>query len=251
MMHFLRHALCRTASHRPLLRRAACLISVWPVLMMLIANPAMAASQRLDAIGNAAVAYVQANHPWQGLYVRLQPPVLDERLSLMACAEPLRALLPVGGRIAQRTSIAVSCPGNAGWTVHVSVIAEAQADVLVARRAIARHDSIRPDDVIRARRDITRLPYGYVQSLPTEHALQAKMGIAQGAVITPSMTQAADVIRRGDLVAIELSDTRMAISMRGVALANAAAGELVTVKNSQSGRTVQGEAIASGRVRVQ
>jgi flagella basal body P-ring formation protein FlgA len=159
--------------------------------------------------------------------------------------------MPIGGRIAKRTSIAVKCPTAAGWTIHVSVIANAEASVLVARRAISRHEQIHANDVMEASRDITSLPYGYLSELPVGDALQAKTGIAQGAVITPGMTQAADVIKRGDIVAIELSDTRMAISMRGIALADAAAGELVAVKNSQSGRTVQGQAMASGRVRIQ
>ncbi|MEO6699136.1 MAG: flagellar basal body P-ring formation chaperone FlgA [Paraperlucidibaca sp.] len=210
-----------------------------------------APAQRLAAIADAAVDYVRANHPWHGLAVSFEPPALDERLSLTPCDKPLQASLPIGGRIAQRTSIAVKCPSAAGWTAHVSVISRAEAEVLVARRALSRNEQITANDVMATRRDITSLPYGYLSELPVGDALQAKIGIGQGAVITPGMTQAANIIRRGDLVAIELSDTRMAISMRGVALADAAAGELVTVKNSQSGRTVQGQAVASGRVRVQ
>lgn len=208
-------------------------------------------AQALEAIATAAVDFVRSNHPWQGLRVSIAPPALDERLSLSACDAPLLASLPVGARIAQRSSIAVKCPSTAGWTVHVSVIARAEADVLVARRAISRHEAISAKDVMTQRRDIASLPYGYLAAIAPGDALQAKTSIAQGAVLTPGMTQAATIIRRGDLVAIELSDTRLAISMRGVALADAAAGELVTVKNAQSGRTVQGQAMASGRVRVQ
>ena len=210
-----------------------------------------APAQRLEAIGEAAVDFVRSNHPWRGFKVCFEQPTLDERLSLSPCEAPLQASIPIGGRIAKRTSIAVKCPTTAGWTIHVSVIANAEASVLVARRAIGRHEQIHANDVMEASRDITTLPYGYLSKLPVGDALQAKSGIAQGAVITPGMTQAADVIKRGDIVAIELSDTRMAISMRGVALADAAVGELVAVKNSQSGRTVQGQAMASGRVRVQ
>lgn len=209
------------------------------------------AAQRLDAIGEAAAAYVQAHHPWQGLSVSTEAPTIDERLSLMPCQAPLEASLPVGGRIAQRTSIAVKCPSAAGWTIHVSVIARAEAEVLVARRAIGRQETISANDVMSARRDITGLPYGYLGALPVGDVLMAKSSIGQGAVITPGMTEAATVIRRGDLVAIELSDPRIAISMRGVAMADAAAGELIIVKNSQSGRVVQGKAMANGRVQVQ
>lgn len=210
-----------------------------------------ASVQSLTAIANRAVDFVRQNHPWQGLEVSMAPPALDERLSLTPCDAPLQASLPVGGRIAQRTSVMVKCPSNAGWTVHVSVISRVEAEVLVARRAITRGERLSAMDVMSSRRDITSLPYGYITALPLGDALQAKLSIGQGAVITPDMTQAAQVIRRGDLVAIELSDSRMAISMRGVALADAAVGDLVAVKNSQSGRTVQGHVMASGRVRVQ
>lgn len=233
-------------------RLSATWLSAGAMMTWLAAGSAYATSaQSLDAIASAAVTFVRSHHPWQGLSVSIEPPALDERLSLTACSVPLQASLPVGGRIAQRSSIAIKCPDTAGWTVHVSVIARAEAEVLVARRAISRNEQITANDVMATRRDITSLPYGYLAALPLAEALQAKTGIGQGAVITPGMTQAANIIRRGDLVAIELSDTRMAISMRGVALADAAVGELVTVKNSQSGRTVQGQAMASGRVRVQ
>lgn len=222
-----------------------------PRAIMQSGSVPVAKAQSLTAIANRAVDFVRQNHPWQRLDVSIAPPALDERLSLTPCDAPLLASLPVGGRIAQRTSVMIKCPSSAGWTVHVSVISRADADVLVARRAISRGERISAADVMSSRRDITSLPYGYVSALPLGDALQAKMSIGQGTVITPDMTQAAHVIRRGDLVAIELSDTRMAISMRGVALADAAIGELVAVKNSQSGRTVQGQAMASGRVRVQ
>lgn len=221
------------------------------ITLLLPLTPQAATTQRLDAIAEAAVDYVRANHPWHGLAVSFELPALDQRLNLTPCDAPLQANLPIGGRIAQRTSISVKCPSAAGWTVHVSVIARAEAKVLVARRAISRNELITANEVMSSQRDITSLPYGYISELPEGEVLQAKMAIGHGAVITPDTTHAATVIRRGDLVAIELSDTRMAISMRGVALADAAVGELVAVKNSQSGRTVQGQAVASGRVRVQ
>src|SRR5918994_7457189 len=81
-------------------------------------------TQSLEAIRRAAQVFVRSQIPGEPNTVEIAVGMLDARLRLAACPEPLHAALPSGARFGEKTTVVVTCRGGARWTVYVPVSIE-------------------------------------------------------------------------------------------------------------------------------
>ncbi len=217
--------------------KAICLGSV---LSMLLMSQAQAHIQSLSSISSAAEALVEQQHPWQGMDVEIATRTLDPRTRLAACDQPLDAYLPNNSRIRANTTVAVRCQGKVNWQIFVPVSIQVFAPVLVAKHAIARGEVLQSQHVISQRRDIAALPHGYLTQIAGDKPLRLRFALAMGAVISPNALEPDAAVRRGQQVRLVSQHNQFNISMSGVALNEGAVGSRIQVRNSSSGRVIEG-----------
>lgn len=219
------------------------------IALLLVSSSANADPvQALDAVRQAARdAALAALQPLGG-EARIDAVLLDARLRLPACTEPLHAEVDVtpGTRLIAR----VACRGPATWSLRVPVQAQVQREVMVAAQAIARHALVTADAVRSESRDVLALPRGYFPHPAAVVGQQATRAIRVGTVLAAPAIAPARLVRRGDRVTLTAGVGAIAVRSEGVALGDGAQGQRVQVRNARSGRIIEGEVVASNTVAV-
>jgi flagella basal body P-ring formation protein FlgA len=202
--------------------------------------------QSLAEIRSAAAAFVSAQLPGG---VRAEAAVLDARVRLPACAEPLQATAasPPGNNA---WSVAVRCAAPQTWTLYVPVRVSDRRPVVVLRRALAPGLPIPADALALETRDSAALPFGYLSDPAQAAGKQLRRPLPSGATLTPDAVGVAPQIRRGQLVTLLGRSGGLEIRAEGKALADAGTGERVSVENTSSRRTVVGVVRGDGVVEV-
>jgi flagella basal body P-ring formation protein FlgA len=116
-------------------------------------------------------------------------------------------------------------------------------------RAVARGDTIRESDVTTERRpkaDVSGDPIGAEQVV----GLSAKRPLRAGHALRASDVMKADIIARNEAVTIVYEAPGILLTVRGKALEAGAEGDLISVLNVQSNRTVHGTVSGPGQVTV-
>jgi flagella basal body P-ring formation protein FlgA len=157
------------------------------------------------------------------------------------------ALAPGTGRF--RAGVSVDLGADARL-VDLSGIAYRTAEVAVLTRAVGRGETIRAADVVIERRDRRRLEPGAIASVESLAGMAARRPLRAGDPVAAASVEPPRVVRRGELVTLVYEAPGLALTARGRVLVDGARGEAVTVINEQSRRTVEGVAIAPGKVRI-
>ncbi len=175
---------------------------------------------------------------------------LDQRLRLASCEQPLQAYLRDGAKIRQRTIVGVRCTGPQPWKVYVPVNIVVTETVLVLANNLPRGHALTAADLKRERRDVSRLPGGYLASIDEAVGHRLKQSLRAGNIVTPGALQAALLIRRGQTVTLNAATDAISIRMTGKALMDGALNQRIRVENTSSGRVVEGIVRSAERVEV-
>lgn len=200
----------------------------------------------------AAEQAVRSQYGAAGSRVVIVPTPLNARLRLAACPHALQTRLPGRQGTPSRVAVAVSCAGaNAGgvaWTIQVPVQLQVFRQVLVTSHPLARGDIAGPADVHTEERDITRLGYGYVESLDqiTGHSLARPL--VGGAVLEPGDLNGRETVHAGEEVALIAELDGIEVRASGMALDGGDTGAHLRVRNGNSGRIVDGVVLGAGEV---
>lgn len=225
----------------------------WPRRCLLLALlgpavPAVATPPSEAAVRDLAESFVRQHYAAPGSRIEAHAETLDTRLRLADCAVPLAASLPGGDRPAPRLSVLVRCPAADGWALRVPVMLQVWRRVLVASRPLIRGDGIVPADVHAEERDITRLPYGYLERLDQVAERSLSRPLAAGSVLTPGALGGRQMIRAGDHVQLVAELGGIAVRAEGIALGGGDSGARLRVRNGSSGRVVDAIVRAPGVV---
>ncbi|MES2884866.1 MAG: flagellar basal body P-ring formation chaperone FlgA [Pseudomonadota bacterium] len=166
------------------------------------------------------------------------------------CAAPAVADTPASARngVAQ---VRVRCTGTPGWTRYIALNIEQTAMVAVLRAALAPGQALSAAGIEWQPRDAMKLPADVLlQSAAELPALTARRNLPAGSVLARSQFSAPKTIQRGQAVTLISRAAGMEVRAPGEALADAALGARVKVRNSASRRVVEGIAIGDGTVEV-
>ena len=212
------------------------------------ALPALAAPPSEADVRGLAERFVQQHFTAPGSRVVVGSDTLDPRLHIADCPLPLTASLPAGDRAAPRVSVLMRCPAANGWTVRVAVQLQVWRQVLVASRPLIRGDGIVATDVHAEERDITRLPYGYIENMDQVAERSLSRPLAAGSVVTPGALGGRQMVRAGDHVEMVAELDGIAVRAEGTALGSGDSGARLKVRNGSSGRVVDAIVRAPGVV---
>ena len=168
--------------------------------------------------------------------------------ALRPCQRP-EAFLPVGGRIWGKFSVGVRCQDEASWTVYVPVEIEVIASVVHAAQPISMGKTIDSNDIVSKEADLVRIPGGVITDPDQAIGKVAATFLASGLPIRIHQLRAQHVISRGQKVRLTVIGAGFAVSTEGEALADAAEGAMVQVRN-HTGRITRGIARQNGIVEI-
>ena len=208
----------------------------------------LAAPPPSDAVRAAAEQAVHAHFDLPGSRIVAQALPLDPRLRLAPCTLPLRAALADAVRPAPRLSVPVHCPQDGGWTVRVQVQLQLFRPVLVTSRPLLRGDGLQPADVRAEERDVTRLGYGYLDSLDQVAGRTLARALPEGSVLTPAALGGRRMVRAGDRVQVVARLGDIVVRADGIALGSGDNGARLRVRNESSGKVVDAMVHAPGVV---
>jgi flagella basal body P-ring formation protein FlgA len=129
------------------------------------------------------------------------------------------------------------------------VTIQGKAQVRVARQTISARREIKASDFTLETMELSRVPARALGRFQISGMLASRR-IATGRVVTRNDVKAPPVVHRGQRVRIELRQDSVSVSTAGEALADAAVGQRVSVRNLSSGRRLQGWVRGPGLVEV-
>lgn len=207
------------------------------------------ALQQHDAIYAVARSFVESQISGnQDFEINLS--ALDPRLQLPDCPEPLKVSSPNPAIKAGKNAINVRCSATQSWSIYLSAEVKIFAEVLVSTQAIKRGEILKASAIGSTRQELSQLRNGYTQNLEAIENLQAIHDIEVGKILSPRDFKIPLLIKQGDNVIISTHSPHFSINMSGIALGNAAKGQRIRVKNTESGRVIQAIAEDSGKVSV-
>jgi flagella basal body P-ring formation protein FlgA len=211
-------------------------------LAIFLTPPGLASETPVSAdIQRAAVQFLTELHRGEKGKIEITVGRLDRRLRLKTCGSSLAAFLPPKGRTVGNVTVGIRCPGPTTWQVYTSARVSITRDVIVAASHLRRGLGMAPETVAWSQRDLGTLYRGYLED-PTElKGMRLKRAVSAGTVINPSMLEPKPLVQRGDQVTLVVNAGSMEVSAAGEVMNEAAAGQLVRVRNLSSRRVVQGQ----------
>jgi flagellar basal body P-ring formation protein FlgA len=208
------------------------------LLLTAFASPLMASEQPVATLLDAAVAHLRERHDPADGELTISPRAPDSRLHLSACAQALHTEFPAARLNGPLASVRVSCSDPGGWSVNILLDLKLERDVLVSARSLARGALLDASDVRAERRDVLRLPYGYVADPARIEDMRLSRSVGAGTALNPGMLAERLLVERGRGVSIVARSGGISIRASGMALEDGVAGDRVRVRNLASGRVV-------------
>lgn len=175
---------------------------------------------------------------------------LDARLALAGCAGELTPFLPSGATVKARTTVGVRCPVAGGWSIFVPVMVESETRLAVARRPLARGEMPSPNDLDWVSRKVPGLPTQFLARPTDTGGRRLRRPVAAGDAIPIDALAAPVLVERGQQVTLAAAASGIAVRASGVALDGGGFGDRVRVRNTVSGRVIEGSVQADGTVTV-
>ena len=177
---------------------------------------------------------------------------LEPRRADLRSSEPVRvvsfSLAPAGGRFDALVQID---KGETTERLHLRGTVSETVTVATLVRPLARGDTVALEDIQIERQPRTRAAGSRSQVEPRDLAgLQARRSLRPGQPVALGDFMKPQIVVRGDTVTVIYRTSVLQVSSRGQAQQSGAVGELISVLNPQSKRTVHAVVTGPGRVEV-
>ncbi|SES69680.1 flagella basal body P-ring formation protein FlgA [Nitrosomonas marina] len=204
--------------------------------------------QEISLIQKAVEDYVSNHAVNPAGDVQVEVGQIDQRITLPKC-EKLIPFMPSGSRLWGKTSIGVRCDDQVSWTIYVQVEVKIFANVLHVTQPVSRDHTITHGDVAPQTVNLTQMPEGVLTDYSQAVGKIVVSNLTMGQPLRKNMLRAPNVILRGQNVKLMVNGRGFSVSSEGHALADAAEGQVVQVRNP-SGRIISGLARQNAIVEV-
>jgi len=203
--------------------------------------------QSLEAVQSAAESFVQERTANIDGDVSISTAAPDKRIKVPSC-DHLETSLPSGNHLWGRTSVKVSC-SSPRWALYVPVTVRVTGKALVATRSIGSGQVIADQDVEVQILDLTPYPIGVFTRPEQAIGKTTAANIPAGNPLRAEVLRAQFAVKQGQHVVVIAKGASFKVTSEGVAMNNAAVGQIVGVKTS-SGQMVKGIATDNGMVEI-
>lgn len=174
---------------------------------------------------------------------------LDSRLQLPACAGELTPFLSPGAAVRARTTVGVRCTAPS-WSIYLPVAVESEAPVLVTRRSMRRGEVPTGADVEVVRRRVPGLASAFVSDVATLGLRRLRRAVAAGEALAGDMLESPPLVQRGQRVTAVSRGAGIEVRTDAEAMASAAAGDRLRLRNPATGRMLEGTVQPDGTVAI-
>lgn len=175
---------------------------------------------------------------------------LDNQLKLPKCAEPLATFTTTETINAGRITMGVRCNAEKKWSIYTSAVIKIYDTVIVLSQPVQRGEIITRQHLSSAKRDVSKLRGNFISQIEQVENKQAARYTPAGTVLGLKSFIEPNLIKRGDKIIISAIQPTFTIRMNGVAMMDGGQGQLIRIKNENSGRIISATVIESGLVSV-
>lgn len=225
---------------------------LWSVVLLLISatyNTALAASfVDRDHLASQVKQFVEGQLQ-RSPNSRYQVDVtgIDPRLRLHECAQPVVIENFTKGAIKRNVTVKVNCQDPKPWQLYVPVQVARQQKAVVVVHPVNAGQKIERTDIKEQFVDTQKVRRGYYASIDEVAGARVKRPLMAGQMISPSQLC---LVCSGESVAIIAKGQGFSLKTVGEALGDGIGGQIITVKNRRSGRTIRAKVIDVGQVQV-
>jgi flagellar basal body P-ring formation protein FlgA len=219
--------------------RTGLLVALATVAMVAVSAAAFAGDEAEAPTRLAAVARATAARESGRPESELEVGTIDPRLRLAACAAPPTGRLTPGTRSSTQLTVEIRC-ASPPWRQFVAVRIRAQEPVVIAARPLGRLQVVTAEDVTIVPRDLASVPAGYFRRAEDVVGRIAQRTIGPGEVLLPTAVRPPPLVHRGQSVTVIARAKSLSVRTAGVVQADAGLAERVHVRNTVTGRTVEG-----------
>jgi len=205
----------------------------------------------LEGIRQVAADFALSQVDGQGLRdIKAVASRLDPRLRLSACEIPLEAFTTNNSANLLRTTVGVRCNGVKPWTLYVPVSINAIAKVVFTARPVTRGEALDAGNLELREVSLQDLPFNHLRDIERLQNMEMTRPLKAGVPLTLNAIKPRHLVRQGQEVVIWASNQAIQVRMAGTALKNGAKGDLIPVRNNNSGRTITAEVLNNTTVKV-
>lgn len=203
--------------------------------------------QSHDSISEVVKDYIARNIHFSGEYeISLMP--LDNRLNLPQCTKPLETFTTADAIKTGRNAVGVRCNTGRKWSIYISANIKVYQMVAVLSRPIQRNEIITRQHFSIERRDVSNLREDFVTQAEQIENKQAVRPLNAGDILSMRNFAEPKLIKRGDKVIISAGKSDFTIRMNGIAMTDGTKGQLISIKNQNSGRIINATVVEPGLV---
>ncbi|AZQ85538.1 flagellar basal body P-ring formation protein FlgA [Colwellia sp. Arc7-635] len=210
-----------------------------------VLNPSTAMTFDRDYLYNFIENYVESNIsiPAEGK-IKIEVSPIDPRISLQPCLLPLLANIPEKHN-SRNVNVKVLCPDEASWQLFIPVKIQTIVPILVTRMRVAKGTLLDNSNIEVIFKDNSQIRGSVLTDPAIVTGARTKRNLSQGSAITDRNTC---FVCKGQPVNIIARSVNFEIKSFGIALKDGSLGELIPIKNKESGRIVQGQVNAINQV---
>jgi flagella basal body P-ring formation protein FlgA len=187
--------------------------------------------------------------PRQDIAVNFDRELRAIQLETTAKGEPRVAFLNYDAR-GGRFDVTLDMPTGAmtRGTLRLSGRAAATVEVVILARPLKRGELLRSADVLLERRPRAEIGRDIVTNREQAVGLAARAGLQAGRPLRVADLMKPELVQRNETVTLVYEVPGITLTVRGKAVEGGAEGDVISVLNEQSKRTVQGVVVGPGRV---
>lgn len=192
--------------------------------------------------------FLRLRQPENLIRLEIEVGKIDPRLKLSAC-EHLENFLPPGNKEWGKLTVGVRCLRPKTWTIYVAANVRAFGDYVSTTKALAAGQQINAGDLQLAKGEISNLAPGLITDIDQALGKTLISSQAAGTSLHQAMFKLIPRIQSGQTVKIFTRGASFFASNDGIAINNAAEGQLAKARTS-SGQIISGYATAAGSIEV-
>lgn len=218
-------------------------------LMAFNAPVVSAQTQDLASLQKLGEEFLKAQHTDQSGELQISIGKIDPRSKLPACQTP-EVFIPQNGKILGKITLGFRCLTPKQWSIYVPATVQLTGNYFVTTSALTQGQVISANDIKKVSGDLGTLPVGTItdENQIVGHTVQ--FGVSAGTVIKLQNLKKSFVIQQGQSIKIVATGNQFKISADGLAMNNAAEGQIVKAKTG-SGHLISGIAKLGGFIEVQ
>src|SRR3990172_2684517 len=195
--------------------------------------------------------YVIQNTPWTEEQIKIKNVNVSNKITLPEGWSYHIAVAPASSMIG-RSSFLLDITGidNSVQSSWVTAEIEVWVEVVLASKPLKERQMVGADDIYIGRKDLSRLPAGYINDISQVSAKRVKRFVGANSILTENILEEPPLFKRGERVFIIAESESLKVTAMGVAGEDGYRGRPVRITNMQSKKEVMGEVDGDGTVYV-